>query len=270
LSSAFDAHERAQWADRAAAYRDTLAALCAGPAESLLDAAGVVAGGLILDVGTGTGTVAALAAHRGARVVDVDAEPSMLSLVRRRLPAASLGLAALPALPFAAKTFDAAVANFVVNHVGDPLAALRALRRVVRPGGRVAVTIWPHPAPPAQQVWPDAFAAAGAVRPADLPRVDAGLDFTRSVDGLTDLLRRAGFEAVAGSVVGWTHRTDRETWWNGPASGIGAAGTMLVRQDAATRARIRVEFDRVTAPFADKDGSLALPTSAVLAYGLAA
>ncbi|HTF07733.1 MAG TPA: class I SAM-dependent methyltransferase [Asanoa sp.] len=270
MSTGFDAHERARWSGRAAAYRDTLAALCAGPAESLLDAAGVATGALVLDVGTGTGTVAALAGERGARVVAVDAEPSMLSLVRRRLPTVGLALAALPQLPFAAGTFDAAVANFVVNHVGDPLAALRALRRVVRPGGRVAVTIWPHPAPPAQQVWPDAFAAAGAVRPADLPRVDAGLDFTRSVDGLTDLLRRAGFAAVGGAMVGWTHRTDREAWWDGPANGIGAAGTMLGRQDAATKARIRVEFDRVTAPFVDEDGSLALPTSAVLAHGLAA
>ncbi|GIF51138.1 methyltransferase family protein [Asanoa ferruginea] len=270
MSAGFDAHERAQWSGRATAYRDTLAALCAGPVESLLDAAGIVAGALALDVGTGTGTVAALAAERGACVVAVDAEPSMLSLARRRVPTAGLGLAALPALPFAAQAFDAAVANFVVNHVGDPLAALRALRRVVRPGGRVAVTIWPHPAPPAQQVWPDAFAAAGAVRPTDLPRVDAALDFPRSVDGLTDLLRQAGFADAGGAVVGWTHRTDREAWWNGPANGIGAAGTMLARQDAATKARIRVEFDRLTAPFLGRDGSLGLPTSAVLAHGAAA
>ncbi|MEV4619716.1 methyltransferase domain-containing protein [Asanoa sp. NPDC049573] len=270
MTAAFDAHERALWSGRAAAYRDSLAALCAGSADSLLDAAAVGAGDLVLDAGTGTGTVAALAVARGVRTVAVDAETGMLSLVRRRLPTVDLALAALPRLPFAAASFDAAVANFVVNHVGDPLAALRALRRVVRPGGRVAVTIWPHPPPPAQQIWADTFAAAGAVRPPDLPRVDADLDFPRSPEGLTTLLRRAGLAEVDGSVVAWTHHTDREAWWNGPANGIGATGTMLARQDPTTKARIRMEFDRITTPFLTDDGSLALPTSAVLAHGVVA
>jgi ubiquinone/menaquinone biosynthesis C-methylase UbiE len=42
----------------------------------------------------------------------------------------------------------AAVANIVPNHVGDPAAGLAELRRVVRPGVRVAVTLWPTPQPP--------------------------------------------------------------------------------------------------------------------------
>jgi len=267
LGSRFDEHERAQWAGRAEVYRDTLAALCAGPASALLDAAGVAEGVRVLDVGTGSGTVAALAVSRGASVVAVDAEPSMVALAARRVPAASVRLAALPELPFEADTFDAAVANFVVNHVGDPLAALAELGRVVRPGGRVAVTIWPHPQPVAQRLWADIFAAASVARPPDLPRVDAEHDFPRNVEGLSALLRGCGYVSVEGAEISWVHTTDPEAWWDGPAAGIGATGAVLAAQDAATRARVRSQFDLLTAPFAGLDGQLAVPTAAVLVSG---
>ncbi|WP_275408337.1 class I SAM-dependent methyltransferase [Asanoa iriomotensis] len=221
----------------------------------------------VLDVGTGTGTVASSALGRGASVTAVDAEPSMVALARGLLPGASVRIAVLPDLPFADATFDAAVANFVVNHVGDPLATLRSLGRVVRPGGRVAVTIWPHPPPVAQALWSDIFAAAGVVRPPDLPRLDPAHDFTRDVDGLSALLRQAGFADVSGSKVAWTHETDPESWWSGPASGIGATGAVLSAQDGPTRARVRAHFDRLTAVFAVVGGRLALPTAAILVCG---
>jgi ubiquinone/menaquinone biosynthesis C-methylase UbiE len=141
-TTAFDDHERLQWAGRAAAYRDSFAALCAYPAGLLLDAANVGAGVRVLDVGTGTGTVAALARARAAEVTAVDAEPSMLEIARRKAPGAETRHAVLPHLPFPDDFYDAVVANFVINHVGDPEAAVREMERVVRPGERVAVTIW--------------------------------------------------------------------------------------------------------------------------------
>ena len=149
----FDDHERVRWAGRAAAYDRSFAPLCAYPVHALLDLAAAGAGSRVLDVGTGTGTVAAAAAARGARVTAVDADAGMVELCAARVPAADVREATLPALPFADGEFDAVVANFVINHVADPAAAVRELRRVVRPGGRVAVTIWPSPAPPVMQFW---------------------------------------------------------------------------------------------------------------------
>ncbi|MEU8816825.1 class I SAM-dependent methyltransferase [Actinoplanes sp. NPDC048796] len=265
----FDLHERAQWAGRATAYQGSFAALCAHPAGALLDAAGVEAGVRVLDAGTGTGTVAALAWARGAHVVAVDAEPSMLELTSRRVPAAEVHRAVLPELPFPDGSFDAAVANFVVNHVGDPTAAIRELRRVVRPGGRVAVTIWPYPAPPAQRLWSTVFDAAGVDRPAGLPRLAPDKDFPRTEDGLATLLRRSGLAGVTSETITWTHRTDPESWWSGPANGLSAPGQVMRRQDTATLAHIRQSYDEHTAAFLDDDGRLALPTAALLASGAA-
>lgn len=219
MTTVFDDHERLQWRGAAEAYRGSFALLCTHPAPALLDAAGVRAGTQVLDVGTGPGTVAALACSRDAQVVAVDAEPSMVELAGRQVPAAEIRLATLPHLPFADATFDAVVANFVLNHVGDPAAAAAELRRVVRPGGRVAVTIWPFPAPPAQQLWGRIFDAAGVGSPAGTPRVAPDRDFARTPDGLVRLLRGAGLTATRCETLAWTHRTDPEAWWSGPASG---------------------------------------------------
>ena len=160
IDNDFDAHERSRWAGRTAAYERSFGRLCAYPADSLLDAAAVRAGRRMLDVGTGPGTVAARALRRGAEVVAVDAEPTMLDAARRHARGAEVRQGTLPDLPFPAGGFDCAVANFVLNHVGDPAAAAAELRRVVRPGGRVAVTIWPSPHPPLQRLWGEIIAAA--------------------------------------------------------------------------------------------------------------
>ncbi|HEY1484537.1 MAG TPA: class I SAM-dependent methyltransferase, partial [Micromonosporaceae bacterium] len=136
----FDRHVRAQWAGKADLYERSFASLCAGAASSLLDAAEVTVGTKLLDVGTGPGTVAREAMRRRASVSAVDAERSMVEKTREHVPDVRIGT--LPDLPFLDGTFDAAVANFVINHVGDPAAAVRGMRRVVHTGGMVAVTIW--------------------------------------------------------------------------------------------------------------------------------
>ncbi|MEV0454402.1 class I SAM-dependent methyltransferase [Catellatospora methionotrophica] len=267
MTTPFDDYERLLWQGRAAAYRRGFAALCAHTAPALLDAAGVGERTRLLDVGTGPGTVAALAAARGAAVTAVDAEPTMVEAARRAVPGADVRHGVLPDLPLADGGFDAAAANFVVNHVGDPAAATTELRRVTRAGGRVAVSVWPHPAPPLQQLWGRVAQACGLQRPDSAPLVDEKLNFTRDEDGLADLLRGAGLAAVAAHTVTWTHRTDPEDWWAGPANGIGMLGAMLSVLSAAEIATVKAAYDRIVAPHLDGGGLLALPTAAVIATG---
>ncbi|TDO39227.1 class I SAM-dependent methyltransferase [Paractinoplanes brasiliensis] len=266
-SPEFDGHERARWSGRAVAYDRSFARLCAHPAEALLDAAGVDKGHRLLDVGTGTGTVAALAWARGVSVTAVDAEPSMLDLAATRLPHGATVLATLPVLPFPARSFDAAVGNFVINHVGNPAAGVSEMARVTRPGGRVAVTVWPSPAPTAQRLWGDVFDAAGAERPAALPRLEAANDFPRTGSGLSALLEGAGLTGVTCEVVSWTLRIDPDDWWAGPAAGLSTAGLILEHQPPSVVPEVRAAFDEVTAPYRTDDGRLALPASALLASG---
>ncbi|HEY0535230.1 MAG TPA: methyltransferase domain-containing protein [Actinoplanes sp.] len=261
----YDETERIRWADGAEAYAKTFGPFCAYVAADLLDAAGVGEGTAVLDVGTGTGTVAALAAERGARVTAVDAEPSMVAATAARLPGADVRQAILPDLPFAS-SFDAVVANFVINHVGDPAAAVAALARAVKPGGRVAVTIWPHPAPTAQAIWTMVYRHAG-VEVSGLIGVDPARNFTRDPAGVTGLLEGSGLTEVTCERLEWIHETTPEAWWGGAAAGLNATGVVLRRQTPSGRARIRASFDEVVAPFRTSSGTLALPTAALVAQG---
>ncbi|MFG2052667.1 class I SAM-dependent methyltransferase [Micromonospora sp. NPDC048930] len=267
IDTDFDAHERSRWAGRAEAYERSFGRLCAYPAGALLDAAAVRAGQRVIDVGTGPGTVAAAALARGAEVVAVDAEPSMLDAARRTAPGVGLARAVLPRLPVRTGGADAAVANFVLNHVGDPAAGVAELRRVVRPGGWVAVTVWPSPHPPLQRLWGEAIAAAGVPTPAGLPRLAPERDFPRTEAGLSGLLTAAGLVDVRCATLTWLHRADPVDWWAGPAAGIGSVGLVVQRQPAVVRERIRRAYDRVSTPYRDADGTLRLPTAALLASG---
>jgi ubiquinone/menaquinone biosynthesis C-methylase UbiE len=100
----------------------------------------------VLDVGCGQGIDVANYALAGARVTGVDLTPRHLELARAH--AAALGLEArivegdAERLPFADGSFDRASSNGVLHHTPDMSAALREIRRVLRPGGRLTVIVY--------------------------------------------------------------------------------------------------------------------------------
>ncbi|MER5449953.1 methyltransferase domain-containing protein [Streptomyces sp. NPDC002764] len=263
----FDAAERDIWSGRAAAFRDSFAKLCAHTAPALLDAAGVGPGTRLLDVGTGIGTVAAAASARGARVTAVDAEPGMIELARLQAPDAEFHEAVLPDLPFPADTFDAVVANFVVNHVGRPTAAVRAMHEVCRPGGHVAATIWCVPAGAGHELLGRAVEEAGARQPEDAPRLDPAEEFPRTVEGFATLFTAAGLADVSCTPVTWDHIASPAEWWSGAAAGVGMIGQTVSRQTPETIVRIKAAYDELATQYAGPDGRLVLRYHALLARG---
>lgn len=103
---------------------------------------------VVLEVGAGTGVVArdlAMMVGPGGRVVGVDPSRALLRIARTlctRHPAGSrIALRAGDGarLPFPAARFDVAIALTVILHVGEPLAVVREMARLVKPGGRVAL-----------------------------------------------------------------------------------------------------------------------------------
>ncbi len=265
MVTGFDESERRMWSGRAGAYADSFAALCAYTVPQLLDAAGVREGTRVLDVGTGPGTAAAAACARGAKVTAVDAEPGMAELARQAAPAAEVKVAVLPELPFADGEFDAVVSNFVINHVGRPRDALAELRRVVRPGGSVAVTVWAVPPASGQALLGRAQQAAGAVRPPELPPLDPGHDFSRDPQGLVGLMESAGLHGAGCETVRWDHLATAEQWWGGAAAGVGCVGQIVLNQSEQVRSEIKRQFELLCPEFARPDGRLALPHAALLA-----
>jgi hypothetical protein len=114
-----------------------------------------------------------------------------------------------------------------------------------------------------------AFAAAEAVIPADLPRLDPAEDFARTADGFAELLREAGFTDARAVELEWDHRTTVDAWWGGPAAGVATAGLIVTSQEAGTVVRIRREYERLAGEFTVGGDELALPHIALLACGRA-
>lgn len=113
--------------------------------EELARRAQLRASSTVLDVGTGTGFVAAGLAPRVARVVAVDHSPAMLEAAThnlRELGIANVELrdADLARLPLPSNAVDGAVANMVLHHAENPAAMLKEMARVTKPGSWVAVT----------------------------------------------------------------------------------------------------------------------------------
>lgn len=116
----------------------------------------------VLDVGSGTGAVAAALSAAGARPVAIDRSPGMAAHQSGRWPVA---VGDVVALPFRTGSFDAALAGFLLNHLA-PEPALRELARILRPGGVAGATTWAAgPADPVKRVIDDRLRSLGWVPP---------------------------------------------------------------------------------------------------------
>jgi len=156
--------------------------------------------------------------------------------------------------------------NFVINATGDPAAVLAELRRVLRAGGRLALTCWRYPPSPAVGLAAEAIEAAGVPWPDDVP-APPFREYC-SPSAFEALLIGTGFTEATARELSWEHRVDPERWWEEVyLSRVGSNGVVIGRQDAATVARIKAEYDRLVGRYAVGDGQVASSAVAVLASG---
>lgn len=123
--------------------------------ERLADLARIARGECVLDVGCGTGSLAIVAGRRvgsAGAAYGIDASPEMIATARRKARKANVDVrfeeAAVQALPYPDAHFDAVLSTLMLHHL--PRAArqqaLREVRRVLKPGGRVLVVDFMTPA----------------------------------------------------------------------------------------------------------------------------
>lgn len=111
----------------------------------LLDAADVLPGQAVLDVGCGTGILAAAATERvraGGRVVGIDPNQPMLTVARRRSEPVVWRSAAAEEIPYPDGAFDRVLSQFALMYFADRASGLAEMARVIAPGGRVAIATW--------------------------------------------------------------------------------------------------------------------------------
>lgn len=197
----------------------------------------------ILDLSTGTGWTSRLVARRGARVIGVDIAEELLEAADARAIVEGLPIdyeiGDAESLPFATGEFDAVISTFGVMFAGRPEAAAAELARVVKPGGRIALTTWtpegsvfgmfqvmkaymPTPAQPPTPTPPSPFAWGRTSRVEELLASTFALRFEPG----TSFYREPSATAA----------------WDTFATGYGPTRTLAESLDAEAREDLREDF----------------------------
>ena len=108
----------------------------------VLERVPVGVGTRLLDVGCGAGRFARMAADRGARVAGLDATAALVEIARERVLDGDFRVGDMEAVPWPDGSFDVVTGFNSFFIAGDMLGALREARRVLRPGGAFAMTVF--------------------------------------------------------------------------------------------------------------------------------
>jgi ubiquinone/menaquinone biosynthesis C-methylase UbiE len=205
--------------------------------------AGVHAGQRAIDVGCGTGALAvAVAALLGEEnVAAIDPSEQFVEVCRSRIPAADVRVGAAESMPFSAASFDAVLAQLVVDGMVDARRGVAEMRRVARPGGIVAACVWDFDAGMTllSAVWK-------AARALDANRArafgaDRRLPFSRP-DELDELWRTSGLtEVEVGRISAGADYADLDDLWYPFAAGVGKHGAFVQSLDETARTRMKLD-----------------------------
>ncbi|MFB6394313.1 class I SAM-dependent methyltransferase [Polymorphospora lycopeni] len=166
---------------------------------AMLRLAGDVSGRRILDAGCGSGPLSAALRARGAVVTGFDVSAAMINLARQRLGEdADLHVADLSKpLPFADAEFDDVVASLVLHYLEDWSGPLAELRRVLKPGGRLLLSVMHPAAYPVTHPEDDYFALTKYSEDYIMDGQTVWLTFWhRPLHAMSDAFAAAGFRIV--------------------------------------------------------------------------
>ena len=145
--AAFSEFENTGWDEISAAYELHFGPLTKQSIPTVMAAAHVESGTRLLDVCTGPGMLAQAATKIGANVSCLDFSEEALTIARRNVPGATFHQGDAQDLPFDENSFDSVVCGFGIIHVPDPRRAIEEMYRILKPGGRVAISVWEAPGP---------------------------------------------------------------------------------------------------------------------------
>lgn len=227
----------------------------------------------ILELAAGPGETGFLAAQRlgpSGTVISSDQSEEMVAVARRR--AAALGLenvqfAVLDAqqLPLESASVDAVLCRWGYMLMGDPAAALGHTRRVLRPGGRLALATWDTPdrnlwmaMPVMQMVAQGALAMPDPGAPSPFAMADPAT--------LEQTLAEAGFEQIETDKVEFQQTyASFEQYWEITTDLAAPIASALAALDPDRVSQVREGVRGAAAQFTSTEGTLAVPASAIVA-----
>src|SRR4051794_5178108 len=232
-------------------------------APALADAAGVVSGMRVLDVGCGPGGLTdVLAARLGDEsVAAIDPAPQFAQACGERHPGADVRVGVAEELPWDDGAFDATLSSLVIAFMSDADRGVCEMARVTRPGGTVAACMWDIPGGGMTML--STFWRAAR-------EIDPNATGEQARPGVTEgdiaaRFRRAGLEAVAdGTLEATADYPGFHDFWEPFTLAVGPAGEYLASQPPERQAHLR-EALRAAVP----DGPFTLTARAWYACGTA-
>lgn len=237
LSSVRSSVRRVTFEVAAGAYDRFMGRYSRPLASRFADWSGVEPPGRAIDVGCGTGALTRVLVDRlGVEHVSaVDPSQSFVAALRREWPGLDVQAGQAERLPYPDDLFDHALAQLVVHFMADPVAGLREMGRVTRPGGTVSACVWDLGGDdsPLSLFWQ-------AARELD-PVADDESWFPGAHEGeLAQLFDRAGLGQIEDSSLTVSVRHDSfEEWWVPYTLGVGPAGVYVASLDDLSRVRLR-------------------------------
>ena len=225
----------------------------------------------VLDVGTGTGLIAHEIASKvkPGTVIGIDLSDRMLSIARARKGAANtqyLGMAA-EHLVFRPATFDLVTMGDTLAYLADPFAALEEAYRVLKPGGRLAVSCLRRSlSTPAQNLFFLGLAPLARRHYLSLPRFSSERSRFGEPSVLPGILRDAGFEVIrmTETVSGGRAKNSRE--WTELMAGAGPLPYTLIKSlGPRYRAELEEEVELAMESLGDPDDAFRYHHSYLLA-----
>jgi SAM-dependent methyltransferase len=263
------------WSDVAPGWdrwRDQIESGDSGISDALLAAAGPLAGARVLEVAAGTGELAARTAAAvgpAGWILAADEAEGMVALLTSRLSDLTnveVGRVDACDMPLGDDTYDAVICRMGLMLVSDPALAAIEMRRVLRPGGRLAVAVWADPAanPWLASVGMSAMMHGLAV--GGRPDGPGGPFSLADPDAVRRLLETAGFTDVTIHVVdGVRHYDSAEEHLDMSRALAPPLNAALAAAVPETLEALRATVRQLTSAYVTEDGGLDLPLRALVA-----
>ena len=215
-------------------------------AHEFADFVDLAAGQRVLDVGCGPGALTEVLVQRlgVSGVSAVDPSEAFVAAARARLPGVEVRRASAEDLPYAEGTFDVALAQLVVHFLADPVAGLREMARVTKPGGVVAACVWDNAGGtgPLSPLWRAAHDLDPAISD------ESGAPGARE-GHLVELARRAGLERVQSARLTVEVAFEAfDEWWAPLTLGVGSGGAYVRGLEEPHRQALGERLERVLGP----------------------